>query len=99
MPLPGLARVACVEIARYAPGDGNHKEEAMSAPIREVAPAVAEDLFDLDLQVGFEATMANPAVTSWSYCTPGCTSEGGGSGCSHCCWRDSGCRDVSRTPR
>lgn len=43
------------------------------------------DLFDLDLEVGFEATLANPAVTSVSYCTPGCTSEGGGSNCSHCC--------------
>nr|P85065.1 RecName: Full=Lantibiotic 107891 [Microbispora sp. 107891] len=24
-------------------------------------------------------------VTSWSLCTPGCTSPGGGSNCSFCC--------------
>ncbi|GAA1231598.1 hypothetical protein GCM10009676_13270 [Prauserella halophila] len=57
----------------------------MSAPVDETVETGEVDLFDLDLQVGFEATMANPAVTSVSYCTPGCTSEGGGSGCSHCC--------------
>lgn len=43
------------------------------------------DLFDLDLHVGVGTIKAQPAVTSYSYCTPGCTSEGGGSGCSHCC--------------
>jgi gallidermin/nisin family lantibiotic len=43
------------------------------------------DLFDLDLRVGVGNLSAGPAVTSYSYCTPGCTSEGGGSGCSHCC--------------
>ncbi|MFE0021737.1 gallidermin/nisin family lantibiotic [Amycolatopsis sp. NPDC059021] len=43
------------------------------------------DLFDLDLRVGVGNVSAGPAVTSYSYCTPGCTSDGGGSGCSHCC--------------
>ncbi|MEU9621691.1 MULTISPECIES: gallidermin/nisin family lantibiotic [unclassified Streptomyces] len=43
------------------------------------------DLFDLDLEIGVERSVAGPAITSVSYCTPGCTSEGGGSGCSHCC--------------
>ncbi|WP_019547644.1 MULTISPECIES: gallidermin/nisin family lantibiotic [Streptomyces] len=44
-----------------------------------------EGLLDLDLEIGVEKSVAGPAVTSISYCTPGCTSEGGGSGCSHCC--------------
>lgn len=43
------------------------------------------DLFDLDLEIGVEQSVAGPAVTSISVCTPGCTSEGGGSGCSYCC--------------
>ncbi|MFF4605292.1 gallidermin/nisin family lantibiotic [Streptomyces sp. NPDC001339] len=43
------------------------------------------NLFDLDLEIGVEKSVAGPAITSISYCTPGCTSEGGGSGCSHCC--------------
>ncbi|MFJ1614803.1 gallidermin/nisin family lantibiotic [Streptomyces sp. NPDC088251] len=43
------------------------------------------DLFDIDLEIGVERSVAGPAITSVSYCTPGCTSEGGGSGCSHCC--------------
>ncbi|MFB7178746.1 gallidermin/nisin family lantibiotic [Streptomyces sp. NPDC056257] len=43
------------------------------------------NLFDLDLEIGVEKSIAGPAITSISYCTPGCTSEGGGSGCSHCC--------------
>lgn len=57
----------------------------MSAATDQAVAETEVDLFDLDLEVGFEATMANPAVTSVSYCTPGCTSEGGGSNCSHCC--------------
>lgn len=59
----------------------------MSAPVDDTTTTATDhlDLFDLDLQVGFEATMVGPAITSWSYCTPGCTSDGGGSGCSHCC--------------
>ncbi|GGQ23356.1 MULTISPECIES: gallidermin/nisin family lantibiotic [Streptomyces] len=43
------------------------------------------NLFDLDLEIGVEKSVAGPAITSVSWCTPGCTSEGGGSGCSHCC--------------
>ncbi|MEU8568900.1 gallidermin/nisin family lantibiotic [Streptomyces pathocidini] len=43
------------------------------------------NLFDLDLEIGVEKSVAGPAITSISYCTPGCTSDGGGSGCSHCC--------------
>ncbi|MFI5493480.1 gallidermin/nisin family lantibiotic [Actinoplanes sp. NPDC051859] len=44
-----------------------------------------DDLFDLDVDVNIEMTTASPMVTSWSLCTPGCTSEGGGSQCSFCC--------------
>ncbi|MGH3570197.1 MAG: hypothetical protein ACRDRH_30160 [Pseudonocardia sp.] len=43
------------------------------------------DMFALDLTIGIEKINTPFAVTSWSYCTPGCTSDGGGSGCSHCC--------------
>ncbi|HEY2764650.1 MAG TPA: gallidermin/nisin family lantibiotic [Pseudonocardiaceae bacterium] len=57
----------------------------MSAPVDDITATDEVNLFDLDLQVGFEATAASPAFTSWSYCTPGCTSDGGGSGCSFCC--------------
>ncbi|GAA3137947.1 hypothetical protein GCM10010466_31080 [Planomonospora alba] len=48
-------------------------------------PQNTADLFQLDLEIGVEQSLASPAITSVSWCTPGCTSEGGGSGCSHCC--------------
>jgi hypothetical protein len=54
-----------------------------TATIEETVETV--DLFDLDLAIGIEKINTPFAVTSWSYCTPGCTSDGGGSGCSHCC--------------
>ena len=44
-----------------------------------------DDLFDLDVDVNIEMTTASPMITSVSLCTPGCTSEGGGSQCSFCC--------------
>jgi len=47
--------------------------------------AVEPDVFDLDIEVGIETVAASPAITSWSLCTPGCTSAGGGSNCSFCC--------------
>jgi gallidermin/nisin family lantibiotic len=43
------------------------------------------DILDLDIEVGTEEAAAGPMVTSWSICTPGCTSPGGGSACSYCC--------------
>jgi gallidermin/nisin family lantibiotic len=51
----------------------------------ENAAVLDVDAFDLDLEVKVEDVMASPAVTSWSICTPGCTSPGGGSNCSFCC--------------
>ncbi len=43
------------------------------------------DLFDLDAEITVGQITAGPAITSWSVCTPGCTSPNGGSGCSYCC--------------
>ncbi|SDC53842.1 gallidermin/nisin family lantibiotic [Actinokineospora iranica] len=59
----------------------------MTAAIQiQPTPVVQElDLFDLDLEVGVDTMSVDPAVTSVSLCTPGCTSPGGGSNCSFCC--------------
>jgi gallidermin/nisin family lantibiotic len=57
----------------------------MPADILEAKAAETEDLLDLDLSIGVEEITAGPAITSWSLCTPGCTSPGGGSNCSFCC--------------
>ncbi|ETK34053.1 gallidermin/nisin family lantibiotic [Microbispora sp. ATCC PTA-5024] len=57
----------------------------MPADILETRTSETEDLLDLDLSIGVEEITAGPAVTSWSLCTPGCTSPGGGSNCSFCC--------------
>jgi gallidermin/nisin family lantibiotic len=56
-----------------------------TASVEPVETIETVDLFDLDIRVGVGNIQGNAAVTSWSYCTPGCTSSGGGSGCSHCC--------------
>lgn len=44
-----------------------------------------EDLFDLELEIGYGEIYAAPAATSYSVCTPGCISQNGGSNCSFCC--------------
>lgn len=43
------------------------------------------DAFDLDLEVSTQEMTVSPAITSHFFCTPGCTSPGGGSFCSYCC--------------
>lgn len=57
----------------------------MPTDILEAPVADSTDLLDLDLEIGTETLTAGPALTSWSVCTPGCTSPGGGSACSYCC--------------
>lgn len=44
---------------------------------------VLDDL-DLDIRTA-EIVGVEPQFKSWSLCTPGCTSQNGGSGCSFCC--------------
>lgn len=42
------------------------------------------DNLELDIRTA-DVVDAAPAFRSWSLCTPGCTSQNGGSGCSFCC--------------
>lgn len=35
-----------------------------------------KNLFDLDVQVSTGAADADPQITSWSLCTPGCANTG-----------------------
>jgi len=74
-------RPVSVEEAEGAPRNKELSMGTKAIPLRENE----NDLFDLDLEIGVEQSVAGPAVTSISVCTPGCTSEGGGSGCSYCC--------------
>lgn len=41
--------------------------------------------FDLDIVIDTKAQSNSAAITSRFFCTPGCTSPGGGSFCSYCC--------------
>lgn len=54
-------------------------------PETSVDQKVLEDLdFDLDVRAESDGE-AVPTFRSWSLCTPGCTSQNTGSGCSFCC--------------
>lgn len=57
----------------------------MPTDILEISTPESSDLLDLDLTIGVEEITAGPEIKSWSLCTPGCTSPGGGSNCSFCC--------------
>jgi len=47
------------------------------------------EMLDIDLEIDIDAMPTDsdsaPQITSWSFCTGGCTSRGGGSFCSWCC--------------
>lgn len=55
-------------------------------PVKAIEEIESEvELFDLDTEVTVQDVSATPTITSWSLCTPGCTSPNGGSFCSFCC--------------
>jgi Gallidermin len=59
--------------------------DLLAKPVDPVDSVSLDGLFDLDLSVSTEDIVNTTEFRSWSLCTPGCTSPGGGSNCSWCC--------------
>lgn len=56
----------------------------MTTALVDLDPNTTAD-FDLDAEISVAVMSTEPAITSASICTPGCTSPGTGSFCSFCC--------------
>lgn len=56
----------------------------MTTALVDLDPNTTAD-FDLDAEISVAVMSTEPAITSASICTPGCTSLGTGSFCSFCC--------------
>ena len=69
----------------YSPA-GRSREE-----VNGIMTAMLEtnEMLDIDLEIDIDAMPTDsdsaPEIRSWSFCTGGCTSRGGGSFCSWCC--------------